>query len=164
MTTRPTALREDLLHADPLLDCLVEICRLHGQAASRASLSAGLPLVEGRLTLALAERAAARAGMATRLQRVAADKIDAAALPAVLLLKDQHACVLLGFEPDGSARVLLPETGQGAVTLAAADLAARGTGVALFVRPHFRFEPGAAPPAFFWLEVADFTGFFCRFG
>ena len=37
-------LREDLIHPDPLLDCLVEVCRLHGQAASRASLSAGLPL------------------------------------------------------------------------------------------------------------------------
>lgn len=147
MTTRPTALREDLLHADPLLDCLVEVCRLHGQAASRASLAAGLPLVEGRLTLALAERAAARAGMATRLQRVASDSIDAAALPAILLLKEQRACVLLGFDADGSARVLLPETGQGAVTLSAADLAGRCTGVALFVRPHFRFEPGAAPPA-----------------
>jgi hypothetical protein len=37
-------LREDLIHPDPLLDCLVEVCRLHGHAASRASLSAGLPL------------------------------------------------------------------------------------------------------------------------
>ncbi|HEX7686988.1 MAG TPA: hypothetical protein VF453_04725, partial [Burkholderiaceae bacterium] len=53
-----TAVRQDLVHPDPLLDCLVEVCRLHGQHATRASLSAGLPLVDGRLTLALAERAA----------------------------------------------------------------------------------------------------------
>src|SRR5262245_54583527 len=38
-------LREDLIHPDPLLDCVVEVCRLHGVGASRASLSAGLPLV-----------------------------------------------------------------------------------------------------------------------
>ncbi|WP_442979529.1 hypothetical protein, partial [Salmonella enterica] len=63
-----TRLREDLIHPDPLLDCLLEVCRLHGIAASRASLSAGLPLVGGRLTLALAERAAARAGMTARVQ------------------------------------------------------------------------------------------------
>jgi ATP-binding cassette subfamily C protein LapB len=37
-----TRLREDLIHPDPLLDGLVEVCRLHGQVASRASLSAGL--------------------------------------------------------------------------------------------------------------------------
>ena len=30
-------LREDLVHPDPLLDCLVEVCRLHGQSASRAT-------------------------------------------------------------------------------------------------------------------------------
>ena len=39
-----SGLREDLLKPDPLLDCLVEICRLHGRSATRASLSAGLPL------------------------------------------------------------------------------------------------------------------------
>ena len=53
-------LREDLIHPDPLLDCLVELCRLHGQAATRASLSAALPLRDGRLTLELAERGRGR--------------------------------------------------------------------------------------------------------
>jgi ATP-binding cassette subfamily C protein LapB len=137
----PTArLREDLIHPDPLLDCLVEVCRLHGQGASRAALSAGLPLVDGRLSLEVAERAAARAGMAARLQRVALKDIDPAALPAILVLRDNKACVLLGVDDGGRARVLLPETGQGSVTLAHADLAARCTGVVLFVRPHFRFD------------------------
>ena len=37
-------LREDLIHPDPLLDCLVEICRLQGNATTRAALSAGLPI------------------------------------------------------------------------------------------------------------------------
>lgn len=148
-------LREDLLHPDPLLDCLVEVCRLHGHTASRASLSAGLPLAAGRLTLELAERAAGRAGMATRLQRLPLAQIDPAALPAIMLLHDQKACVLLAME-DGRARVLLPETGQGAVTLEAQALAERATGVVLFVRPHFRFDartPGVRPSAeghWFW--------------
>ena len=138
-----TRLREDLIHPDPLLDCLVEVCRLHGNGASRASLAAGLPLVQGRLNLEVAERAAARAGMATRLQRLALDKIDAAALPAILVLAGNQACVLLGRDDQGHARVLLPETGQGAVTLTPADLAARYAGVTLFVRPHFRFDSRA---------------------
>ncbi len=147
---RPAAtvqrLREDLIHPDPLLDCLVEVCRLHGQTASRASLSAGLPLsgaTHGRLSLELAERAAARAGMTARLQRSALDAIDAAALPAILILQGNEACVLLGWDGTGDsaqARILLPETGQGAVTLARDDLAARYTGITLYVRPHFRFD------------------------
>ena len=135
-----TRLREDLIQPDPLLDCLVEVCRLNGQGASRASLAAGLPLVQGRLNLELAERAAARVGMATRLQRLALDQIDAATLPAILVLADNKACVLLGQDAQGQAQVLLPETGQGVVTLTQAELAARYVGVTLFVRPQFRFD------------------------
>jgi ATP-binding cassette subfamily C protein LapB len=149
------AVRQDLVHPDPLLDCLVEICRLHGQHATRASLSAGLPLTQGRLTLNLAERAASRAGMATKLQRAALAEIDAATLPVVLMLQGDKACVLLGRE-EGKARVLLPETGQGTVLLGDEELAARYTGLVLYVRPHFRFDSrteGTEPPArghWFW--------------
>jgi ATP-binding cassette, subfamily C, bacterial LapB len=158
-TAAASRLREDLIHPDPLLDSLVEVCRLHGQGASRASLSAGLPLVGGRLTLELAERAAARAGMAARLQRLALDRIDAAALPAILVLAGDETCVLTGFRANGDAQVLLPTTGQGAVTLARADLAARYGGVALFVRPQFRFDSraqGARPTRrghWFWSAI-----------
>ena len=135
--------REDLIHPDPLLDCLVEVCRLQGQAASRATLSAGMPLVAGRLTLELAERVAARAGMSAKLQRIALAEIDAAALPAILVLKDNRACVLLGWSFENAsdtARVLLPETGQGSVALTRDELSARFTGIVLSVRPHFRFD------------------------
>ena len=108
--------RDDLISPDPLLDCLIEVARLHGQAATRASLSAGLPLQpQEPLPLALVERAAARAGLATRVQRLALTGIDALTLPAILILKDNKACVLLGREGEQHWRILLPETGQGAV-------------------------------------------------
>lgn len=159
---RAARLREDLVHADPLLDCLIEVCRLHGQSATRASLSAGLPLVAGRLTLALAERAAARAGMACKLQRRSLDDIDPALLPVIALLKGDEACVLLGWDDAGEhARVLLPESGQGAVSFTRAELAERYSGLALFVRPHFRFDertPPIRPPRsrhWFWGAVLE---------
>jgi ATP-binding cassette subfamily C protein LapB len=143
--TTPTAapaprLREDLIHPDPLLDSLVEVCRIHGRGATRASLAGGLPLIDGRLTLELAERAAARAGMATRLQRVALDAIDGAALPAILVLANNQTCVLVSWADDGDARVLLPATGQGEVKLSRANLAEKYAGITLFVRPQFRFD------------------------
>jgi ATP-binding cassette, subfamily C, bacterial LapB len=140
-------LREDLIHPDPLLDCLVEVCRLNGQAASRASLSAGLPLASAApgaracMSLELAERAAARAGMSTKLLRLSLAEVDTAALPAILILKDNQACVLLGWDDERRhARLLLPETAQGSVLLAAEELGARFAGLVLFVRPHFRFD------------------------
>lgn len=136
----PQGLREDLIHPDPLLDCLLEVCRIHGVGASRASLSAGLPLVDGKLTLSLAERAAQRVGMFAKLQRVKPTRIDVTTLPAILILRNRSACVLLGWTENGDARVLLPETGQGAAELSRPALARLYSGITLFVRPHFRFD------------------------
>ncbi|HFA59346.1 MAG TPA: hypothetical protein ENJ83_01510, partial [Rhodospirillales bacterium] len=54
---------------DPLAESLALLARLLERPVSPTALTAGLPLVEGRLTPALAVRAAARAGLAARLVR-----------------------------------------------------------------------------------------------
>ena len=73
-----TGLREDLLHPDPLLDCLVELTRIHGRPSTRATLSAGLPLVKEGLTPSLFARAAAHAGFSSKVVRRRLDKIGRA--------------------------------------------------------------------------------------
>ena len=134
-------LREDLLHHDPLLACLLELTRLHGRPSTRAALSAGLPLDNGCLTPSLFGRAAARAGLSSRIVRRALDSIDPALMPVILLLKGDQACVLLGWDERGqSAQLLFPETGQGEVRLSRAELAERYQGIALFARPRFAFD------------------------
>ena len=134
-------LREDLLHHDPLLDCLIELTRLHGRPSTRAALSAGLPLAGGCLTPSLFARAAARGGLSSRIVRRKLDAIDAALLPVILLLKGDEACVLLGWNATGDeARLLFPETGQGEVALTRSELAERYVGIALFARPRFTFD------------------------
>lgn len=137
------SLREDLIAPNPLLDCLIELARLHGLSASRASLSAGLPLPQGTLPLTLAERAARRAGLAARIQRQSLDALDEVTLPAIAILHNEQACVVVGklLSAEGvSWQVLLPETGQGSVTMSDAQLRARYSGVMLFARPQFRFD------------------------
>ena len=137
-------LREDLLHHDPLLSCLVELTHLHGRPSTRAALSAGLPLEHGNLTPSLFGRAAARAGLSSKIVRRALADIDGALLPVILLLKGDEACVLLGWSADGAnARLLFPETGQGEVTLGRDELLARYLGIALFARPRFAFDARA---------------------
>ncbi len=139
--TRVEGVREDRLHHDPLLDCLVELTRIHGRPSTHAALTAGLPLSAEGLTPSLFVRAAQRAGFASKLVRRFLDKIDTALLPVILLLKGNEACILLGWDESGSqARLLFPDTGQGAVTMAREDLATRYTGIAIFARPHFRFD------------------------
>ena len=139
-------LREDLLHRDPLLDCLVELTRIHGRPSTRAALSAGLPLSKEGLTPSLFARAAAHAGFSSKVVRRALDKIDAALLPVILLLENDEACLLQGWSEDGAtAQLLLPDAAQGAVYLSREELAARYSGVAIFSRPHFRFDQRTPP-------------------
>ncbi|MBK7675195.1 type I secretion system permease/ATPase [Accumulibacter sp.] len=134
-------LREDLLHNDPLLDCLVELTRLHGRPSTRAALSAGLPLAGGCLSPSLFARAATRAGLSSRIVRRQLADIDSALLPVILLLKGDGACVLLGWNDGGeTARLLFPETGQGEVLLEHAVLGERYLGIAVFARPRFSFD------------------------
>ncbi|WP_374341008.1 type I secretion system permease/ATPase [Azonexus sp.] len=136
-----SGLRADVLHHDPLLDCLVELARIHGRPNTRAALIAGLPLEKGTLTPSLFARAASRAGLSAKVARRSLDRIDALLLPAVLLLKGEEACVLLGWDESGTtARVLFPETGQGSVQVPRDALAERYAGIAIFCRPHFRFD------------------------
>jgi ATP-binding cassette subfamily C protein LapB len=69
------------------------------------------------------------------------DKIDTVLLPVILLLAGNEACILLDWDADGSnARLLFPDTDQGAVSLSRETLAARYAGIAIFARPHFRFD------------------------
>ena len=160
-------LREDVLHHDPLLDCLVELTRIHGRPSTHAALSAGLPLMQGGLTPSLFARAAARAGFSSKVVRRPLDKIDPALLPVVLLLAGNEACLLLSWDEDNqTARLLFPDSGQGAVSLSREQLAARYTGVAIFSRPHFRFDQRT--PAFadlpqrhwFWGALMDQASIF----
>ncbi|MDO8789130.1 MAG: type I secretion system permease/ATPase [Sulfuritalea sp.] len=141
MRTRVDGVREDVLHHDPLLDCLVELTRIHGRPSTHAALSAGLPLPAEGLTPSLFVRAAQRAGFSSKVVRRPLEKIDAALFPAILLLEDNEACILLDWNDDGSqARLLFPDTAQGAVLMTREILVARYVGIAIFARPHFRFD------------------------
>jgi ATP-binding cassette subfamily C protein LapB len=134
-------LPEDQLHHDPLLDCLVELTRIHGRPSTRAALSAGLPLPKIGLTPSLFHRAAARAGFSSKVVRRPLEKIATVLLPAILLLEGNEACLLMRWEEDGArAQVLFPEAGQGSVAISRDELERRYAGIVVFARPHFRFD------------------------
>ncbi|RPJ16710.1 MAG: type I secretion system permease/ATPase [Desulfobacteraceae bacterium] len=128
-------------HDDPLLDCLMQLAKLHGRPASRTGLSSGLPLVHNRLTVELFSRAAARADLATRILKKPLAKISYIQLPAVLLLNERQACVLVEIIPEkGKCKILMPETGMGEKIISREELEKIYSGYAIFVRPKFRME------------------------
>ncbi len=83
------------MHDDPLLDCLMQLTKLHGRPAARTGLISGLPLVMNRLTVELFSRAADRADLSSRVVKKPLDQISLLQLPAVLLLNGRQACVLV---------------------------------------------------------------------
>ena len=127
-------------HFDPLLECLVELTRIHGVPWPRESLVAGLPLVDHFLTPALFPRAAKRAGLSARVVRRRLKDIPDRLLPAILLLNDQRAVLLLERLADGQQRIRFPESGESAELISSEELNAHYAGFALFVRPRYRFD------------------------
>jgi ATP-binding cassette subfamily C protein LapB len=128
-------------HDDPLLDCLMQLTRLHGRSATRTGLSSGLPLVNNQLTVELFPRAAARADLSSRVLHRPLERISNLQLPVVLLLKDRKACVAVNITDGGQQfKVLLPETGMGEKIFTRGELQDIYTGYAIFVRPKFRME------------------------
>lgn len=90
---------------DSLLASLIEVCNLLHCPQSPHTLTAGLPLIENRLTPNLFIRACERAGLTSSLVNRPLEEIPESVLPCVLLLQDQQAVVLkdIDYDPQGSA-------------------------------------------------------------
>ncbi|MFN7506178.1 MAG: ABC transporter transmembrane domain-containing protein, partial [Limnobacter sp.] len=131
---------EHTVHFDPLLDCVVAIARIFDISTTREALSAGLPLEENLLTPALVPRAAARAGLTAKLARRALSDLRPGLLPAILLLKNKQACILLEWLPNGDARVRFPEGGESADVIPQAELKSAFAGIVFYIRPVFNFD------------------------
>ncbi len=125
---------------DPLLGSLLLLARHHGLPASAESLTAGLPLAGGPLTPDLLVRSAQRAGLNARLKAMPLADIPSAVLPAVLLLDDDRAALLVDVADDGRASVIYPDLVDGAVEQSMASLAEKYSGYVLLARPRFRFD------------------------
>lgn len=129
---------------DPLLSSLIEIARFHGRGMTPEGFLSGLPLPAGRLTPGVFRRAAARAGLASRISKRPLLAIRDELLPAILLMQGNDSCILMGWNEDRSkARVLFSEAGQGVTEISRERLQAGYTGYCIFVRPRFRFDQRA---------------------
>ncbi|WP_194271043.1 type I secretion system permease/ATPase [Comamonas testosteroni] len=148
-------------HADPLLDCLVQLTHLHGKPYTAQALSNGLPLVDQRLTPSLLARAAARAQFSTRIVQRSLDDVPQGLLPAILILHGDRACLLLRALESGRFLLQYPES-ESPVEVEAQVLQQDYAGLMCFVRPQFRFEPrsvqqGMEPRSshWFWAVILE---------
>lgn len=133
---------------DPLLSCLLQLTKMQHRPFSPTVLTAGLPLVDNRLTPELFIRAASRAGIAAKIVKKPLSKITNIALPTVLLLKNKQACILVQILDNGIAKVIEPETVSDSTTgvkdIPLSDLENNYTGYVIFAEPVYQFNERSA--------------------
>jgi len=124
------------LENDPLTVSLTYLAAFHGRAVSREALLGGLPILDGRLPAALYDRAARRAGLETEAIKREILDIPALVLPAVLIMRNGTALILLGIDKSNkSAKVLDPTVKPGTPQVRQIRaIAAEYTGYAFLIR------------------------------
>jgi ATP-binding cassette subfamily C protein LapB len=120
---------------------LFALARQYGINATRESLVAGIPLQNNRLTPSMFSRSARRIGLTSRVVRKPLPQLPQALLPAVLLLKSEEACILRGIDVKaGIVRFSHSELPESEETCALEEFAALYSGIAILVRPRFRYD------------------------
>lgn len=145
------------LAADPLLAALVWLTRHHGRPRSAVSLLAGQP-VDDRLTASQALRALQGAGYKAGVIERPLGQLDELLFPAVLLLNERQACIVLRRLESGRYEVADPATGVHS-QVQDADLARRYSGFTLVATPQ-RQTADKAPPHWLWGTLRRFAPYY----
>lgn len=131
----------EIEYSPPLVLCLALITNLLGRPISVDVLKSGLPVNRGEtLSVRTALRVAEKSGVLGQVfHRPRLDKMNALALPCILLLKGQNACVLTSME-QGQCYVVFPEKGMSQVKVPLAELSQEYSGYAVFVHLEGRLD------------------------
>jgi len=147
---------------DSLLDSLALICRMNGVATSKDALVSGLPLRDGKMTPALVKRSADRVNLAVTIQKNPIEKIRPEFLPAILLLKDEEACVITKLDvARDQVGVIFPELGDAEVMMPLSELSARSLGYVIVAKAKYTFDQRAPSVGkvrvrhWFWGSLAE---------
>lgn len=138
-TKRDDALSDPASPQDPLLACLLWFSSYFQIPCSAVSLAEKLPMVQNKLTPNLFIRAAERVQLAAEINRVPFQDFSAVTLPAVLLLENEEACVLLETKDDVSI-IQIISSGSDKVTVPNDLVEKRYLGYAIFIKPLYQLK------------------------
>jgi len=137
----------ETLATDPLMQCLVVLTKLNNKPASAEALAHGLPfdpsddkqrLFSVDKPKANFSRAAAKAGFKSQLQKRKLQDIPSIVLPAILVLKNDNACVLLSIDKErGVAQVIAPTVDANPMEIDLAKLSEEYLGYVFFLKRRY---------------------------
>jgi ATP-binding cassette, subfamily C, bacterial LapB len=120
---------------DSLCDALLFLSAFHGRAMTREALLFGLPIEDNRLSIALFDRAARRAGLEVEPVERPLGDIPAFVLPAVLILQDESARILSKIDTRKKKLTVINPTTREQTEVEAAALESDYLGHPFLVRP-----------------------------
>ncbi|QIZ78020.1 type I secretion system permease/ATPase [Ferrimonas lipolytica] len=134
--TDSSAAQESAAINTPLIDGVLWLANFFELSNNRESITAGLPLPGGDLSLAHFADAATRAGLHSRRLQIALTELDATALPCLLAIEGMPPTILLKL--DNNSATLLDPMSHGELTWSRAELDNRYQGNAIFVKPDYQ--------------------------
>lgn len=133
----------DVNYMPSLLQALSTIMRLKGKIVSPQILLTGL--AGNKPTPGACLAAARKAGLSGTIVKRKLNEISALVLPCVLILKNSRACVLVSMRK-GQAEVILPETGDAAISVSLQELSEDYSGYAIFGQVPQAYEKRISAP------------------
>ena len=127
---------------DPLLECLLIITKLEQSPRTAEELVAGLPLVNNQLTPELFSRAANRADLQSKIVYRPIKRIPSLVLPAILVLKNNQACILEQIDLDSKqVQIIQPVAGDhSSLSISIDELSELYSGFAFFITQEYQFD------------------------
>ena len=123
-----------------LMECLLLVANLEGRLTSKASISSGLPLEDGRLTMMMFNRAANRAGLASTMLSRELTKIPVEVLPAILILNSGEAVVLTDINPEQKIAIVWDPASHQPLQIDYLQLEEQYSGHVFYLRPMQQFD------------------------
>ncbi|MFY9073537.1 type I secretion system permease/ATPase [Malaciobacter mytili] len=132
---------KDKRQVDNLLECLLFLSKYHKRETSAQSLTFGLPIHKCSMNVDMFLQASSKIGLTTKIVKRDIPDITKLALPSVLLLEKERACVLIDYDlQKGEAQVILPGLSSGVITITMEKLQSEYTGSLIIVKPEFNFN------------------------
>lgn len=127
---------------DTLLESLLFLSKYHKRTASLESLVAGLAIYNSLMTPSMFEKSAKRIGLITKAVTRKISEIDNLVLPAVMILNNNKACVVLNIDlQKNQATLIMPHlSSDSQINLSIDELEKLYTGNLFIVKPAYNFE------------------------
>ena len=126
---------------DTLLESLLFLSKFHKRTASAESLIAGLAIHNTLMTPSMFQKSAKKIGLIVKAVNRKLQDIDNKALPAVMILNNNKACVVLNIDMSKKeVKLIMPHVSSGEILLSLDEVNKLYTGNLFIVKPAYNFE------------------------